>query len=200
VLVGVNVLEELQHKYSEMLAMRLEQDRRRAEASQEPDGGTGTGDTRRMSRLAAQYPGALRELDELELDEIGRRIAALDRAAKGEQEIEAWMVATARFHVLARGALSAKRWLSGRKAVDEDVVRSFQMAVACGSLLYAEDASQWTSDLACVARPPGGKLSRLVLSRVATELGASEAEVRLLVFGAPRRWRSRVRPSGGAPG
>src|SRR5215469_12838792 len=110
-----------------MLAMRLEHDRKKAEASEAPEGDTGTEDIRRMSRLAAQYPGALRELDELELDEIGRRIAALDRVATGEREVEAWMAATARFHILARGALSAKRWLAGRKDVDGETVRSFQV-------------------------------------------------------------------------
>src|SRR5262245_60205219 len=52
----------------------------------------------RLSHLAAEFPGALRELDDLTLAEIDRRIAALARAESDGEPTEPWMVVMSRFH------------------------------------------------------------------------------------------------------
>jgi hypothetical protein len=174
--VSREALRDLLAKYLKMLAMRLE---RPLEAEARP----------RMAELAQRFPGALRELDDLELSEIRRRATALDSVLQGEREIEPWMHAVVRFHALARGALSAKRWLEGRKAVDARVERAY--AAALSTLAFPEDASAWALDLARIASPPNGRVTNLVFARVARELGTSERAARLLVFGIPRRERRR---------
>jgi hypothetical protein len=198
--VTAEELEELRAKYAEMLAMRLEHDRRRAQAPHaEANFSRAREETPRLARLAARYPGALREMDDLELDEIRRRIAALERAIRDECAVEPWMAAIVRFHILGRGALCAKRWLRGQKEVDVGTARAFEAALASGTLLNAEEASHWASELTGVARPPGGKLSYLILSRVAQELGISRGEARFLVFGRPRKQDSQRRSKDAPP-
>ena len=147
---------------------------------------TGEAEARvRMAALAARYPGALRELDDMELAEITRRVAALDSALRAQGQVERWMEAIALFHALARGALCAKRWLVGRKRVDVAVQRAYQDAVS--GLAFPEDARAWASDLALIASPPRGRMTDAVFARVAVGLGTSERQARRLVFGALRR-------------
>jgi hypothetical protein len=173
-IVAREALEGLRYKYTEMLRMRRV---RQAEAEARP----------RMAELANRFPGALRELDDLELGEIERRVAALDVALGNSALIERWMEAIALFHARARGALSAKRWLDGRKAVDGAVAEAFSKAV--GELPFPEDARAWQANLECIASPPGGRVTSAVLARVARELGMTVSEARVLVFGVPRRER-----------
>jgi hypothetical protein len=146
----------------------------------------------RMSTLASRFPGALRELDDLEIDEIDSRIAALDAVLEGTCEVELWMEAVALFHTFARGALCAKRWLRGRKGVDLETRAAF--AAAAPTLLFPEESRAWTANLERIASPPRGRVTDAVVSRVATELGATEREVRRLVFGPPKRERRPFRP------
>lgn len=141
----------------------------------------------RMAELATAYPGALREVDDLERVEIERRIRALDAVLERESELEPWMEAVALFHALARGALSAKRWLRGRKAVSSELVRRFVAELE--SLPFPEDARRWTDDLAVIASPPRGRLTEVVFARLARTLEVSEAVARRRVFGEPRRLR-----------
>jgi hypothetical protein len=171
-------LEGLRAKYAEMLAMRL------AHVAGDDDPAVARV---RMAALASTYPGALREIDELELEDIRRRVAALDAVLAEEAAVEPWMEAVALFHALARGALSVKRWLGGRKQVDADVVRRFEREMS--ALAFADDARSWAEDLATVAAPPSGRLTRAVMKRVAALLGTSEVEARRLVFGVSRRER-----------
>lgn len=172
--IAREALEGLRYKYTEMLRMRRV---RQAKAEARP----------RMAELASRFPGALRELDDMELCEIERRVAALDVALGNSALIERWMEAIALFHARARGALSAKRWLDGRKAVDGAVAEAFANAV--GELPFPEDARVWQADLECIASPPGGRVTSVVLARVARELEVTEGEARVLVFGVPRRQR-----------
>jgi hypothetical protein len=172
-------LEELRAKYAEMLAMRLEH----ASGAEDP-----AAVRRRMGTLAARFPGALREIDDLELEEIQRRIAALDDVLAERRPADAWMEAVALFHALARGALVAKRWLAGRKRVDARTEAAF--AESLSELPFGRDAGAWGGELARVASPPGGRLTALVFVRLARVLGVSEREARRLVFAArPSRRR-----------
>jgi hypothetical protein len=171
-------LEGLRLKYAEMLDMRV------ADATAAADEGR----TRaRMAQLATRFPGALREIDDLELSEIRRRIAALDLALREQERVEKWMEALALFHTLARGALCAKRWLRKRKRVDTDLQQAY--AVAASSFAFPEDARLWTADLARIALPPRGRVLDVVFARVARELGVGERHARILVFGVSRRER-----------
>lgn len=171
-------LADLRDKYVEMLAMRLEHASGDEDTARVP---------KRMARLAAKYPGALREIDELEIDVIRARIAGLEATLAGQGEIEEWMRALAVFHALARGALYAKRWLAGRKRVDAGLARAYEGQAA--SFEFSADALQWSRDLARIARPPRGRLLDLVFARVALHLGITHERARTLVF-RPRKRKS----------
>jgi len=122
----------------------------------------------RLRALSEQFPGALREIDQLPLDVIDARIAALERGAT-----EPWMRATALFHVQMREALRIKRTLGRRPITDALRARIFQAHPS---------ARAW--DLERLARPPRGRVSEFVCERIAREMNVAPAEVRTLVFGA----------------
>jgi hypothetical protein len=166
-------LADLLAKYEEMREMRL------------ADAAHPGGDPRRqMAALAARFPGALRELDELPLDAIGDRIDALTRCVRGAASPEPWMLATSLFHRLTRGALAAKRWLGARRGLGAE---GFEEAIA--NHRFAEDARAWSDDLARIASPPAGRLSDLVYERVGLGMGLSPEDARTLVVGRLRRAR-----------
>ncbi len=167
-------LDALRDKYATMMALRLE---RIAEDEMR----------RRMAELALRFPGALRELDDLDLGEIRRRVETLDGVLAGSAPPEPWMEAVALFHALTRGALVVKRWLGGRKRVDAALARRF--AAEHVHLPFAEDARSWAEELAGVASPPRGRLTDAVFARLARTLGIAERQARRLVFGIPRRER-----------
>jgi len=142
---------------------------------------------RRMAKLALHFPGALRELDDLELGEIRRRVEALEAVLDGTGQPEPWMEAVALFHALTRGALVVKRWLGGRKRVDAALARRF--VAEHQELPFAEDAQSWAEELSGIASPPRGRLTAAVFARLARTMGVAEREARRLVFGVPRRER-----------
>jgi hypothetical protein len=173
-------LRDLREKYVAMLGMR-----RRHDAGEEDAGQV----KREMAELAARYPGALRETDDLPIEIIEQRIAGLAAAVEGTGEVEPWMRAMARFHVLARGALCAKRWLGGRKRIDAATERAF--AAAAGSLAFPAEAREWAGELGELASPPRGRVTDAVFMRVGRELDLTAKTARRLVFGVPRRERGR---------
>ena len=168
-------LEDLRSKYVEMLDMRV------AHA----EGREGPAVRARMARLATRYPGALREIDRLELAEIRARVDALGRVLQGRDEAQPWMEAVLLFHALARGALSVKRWLAGRKLVDSAAARTFDTEVL--GLPFGDDARAWADDLAALATPVRGRLTAAVFERLARNLRVDVPAARGLVFGGSRR-------------
>jgi hypothetical protein len=171
-------IAELQEKYVEMLAMRL------LEEIAKPSAEHRASVRARMSTLAARFPGSLRELDDLEISEIRRRISTLDGVVAGTSAVEPWMEAIALFHKLARGALWAKRWLRGRKSVSASLEAAY--VVDALAVDFARDALVWRKELAAIAQPPAGRVMRLVFARVGEALNLTEAQARRVVFGSPR--------------
>ena len=171
-------LEELLAKYAQMLAMRM------THAAGNEDAGEAR---TRMAELAARFPGALREIDDLELAEIRQRIQLLEEVLHQRREVQPWMEAVALFHAMARGALCAKRWLGRRKRIDAAVEEAFARGIPL--LAFPEEARAWSSELARIASPPRGRVTDLVFARLAESLGISEVAARRLVFGASRRER-----------
>lgn len=171
-------LEDLRAKYAQMLAMRM------AHASGHEDADQARA---QMAELASRFPGALREIDDLEVAEIRHRIGLLGEVLHDGREVEPWMEAVALFHAMARGALCAKRWLGRRKHVDAEVEQAFARGIP--SLLFPEDARAWAGDLARIASPPRGRVTDVVFARLAASLGIRELAARRLVFGTPRRER-----------
>jgi len=170
-------LAALRGKYEEMLRLRLA-----------ADAGT-PGDPRRaMAALASEFPGSLREIDDLSLDAIRERASEL-RAAEDGGKVATWMTATHLFHALTRGALCAKKWLSGRKSVDASTLEAFDREA--DALCWSAEARAWRDDLVRLASPPRGRVTELVYARVGAMLDVSAENVRVLVFGNSRRERAR---------
>jgi hypothetical protein len=133
-----------------------------------------------MAELAARFPGALREIDELPLLEIDAKLSALSSATSDPTHIEPWMEATARFHELTRGALVVKRWLAGKKDVNAAERAEFERIAR--DLPHGSDALAWCDDLDAIANPPRGKVTDLVFARIARELSVTVDDARRLVF------------------
>ena len=136
-----------------------------------------------MGALAARFPGALREIDQLALEELERRHEHLLRVVAGDPP-QAWAVAMAGYHRWLRGALGAKRWLAGRRGVTEALVARF-VSEAPG-LVHGDELLVWSDALGELAAPPGGRLLPLVLARLAVDTGETEATLRGLLF-VPRQ-------------
>jgi hypothetical protein len=188
-------LRALRDKYERMLRLRL----LHARAREEPE--LGEPDPRaEMRALAASFPGALREIDELEIDVIRARIAELEAAELDRSRVAPWMRAHAAFHRLARGALAAKRWLGkGRKKTITPAVRAAFLA-ATRELDHGPDARAWADDLATIASPPRGRVLDLVYARLARELDVDIATARSALRGPPPSAPSRggrTKTSGG---
>jgi hypothetical protein len=171
-------LYALRDKYARMRAMRVAH-----AAGVERDDEVRAG----MADLAARFPGALREIDELDFNEIERRIDRLGAVFAGTVAVERWMEAIALFHRFARGALCAKRWLNGRRIVTAEVASSFRRDIA--RLGFPDEAGEWEAHLDALAAPPGGRVTVLVYERVAMRLDVTVAEARALAFGESRRSR-----------
>jgi hypothetical protein len=146
---------------------------------------------KRMARLAARFPGALREIDELEIDAIRGRIAELEAALADRGPVEEWMDVLAHFHALARGALYAKRWLGGRKRVDSALASAYERQAA--EFEFSEDALRWAEALDRIAKPPRGRVLDLVFARLAADLGTTQERARTLVFRPRRRKATATR-------
>lgn len=163
----------LRDKYERMLRLRLLHARAREEPGfVEPDPRCA------MAELARDYPGALREIDELPIEVIRQRIDAVTAAETDASRNEPWMRAHAGFHRLARGALAVKRWLEGRPLTPE---LEAELVVALATLPNAKEAAPWASQLAAIADPPRGRLMDLVYARLADELGTDLASARASV-------------------
>ena len=161
-------LRALRDKYERMRRLRELHARARADASfVEPDPRAA------MAELARDFPGALREIDELPMQEIARRIDAISAAELDPSRAEPWMRAHVVFHRLARGALATKRWLA-----DHDAAH-FLAALAA----LPPEAALWEAELGAIDSPPRGRLMDVVRARLARELGIADEEVRALLGG-----------------
>jgi hypothetical protein len=174
-------LRALREKYETMLALRVAHARAKDDPSFiEPDPRPA------MRELAARFPGALREIDELPLETIEWRIAALSEAVRDHRShLRPWMSAQIVFHRLARGALATKRWLGRRRTIVPLHREAFLEAIDNREI--ALEALAWEDDLAHVARPPRGRLMDLVLSRAAKELALDVPSLRALLYPHPKR-------------
>lgn len=118
----------------------------------------------RMRTLAERFPGALREIDELPLETIHARIDALSRG-----ERPGWARTLVSFHAWMRVALRIKRRF-GRDAGSAEVHEWLAHAHRPSSgepPLEEIDLSAIES----ILRPPGGRVSRWVLERIARDRG-----------------------------
>jgi hypothetical protein len=143
-------IEALARKYRRLVELRGRRD----------GDGSGPPATRAELRsLAAEFPGALRELDTLGAPELQRRAVAC-AAAAGGGPTEPWMAWIDRFHALMRRALQARARGAGTDAFERAVLS-----------------------------PPDGRMLPVVLAEVAAAFGEPHDRVAARLFPSrrPRR-------------
>jgi len=137
----------------------------------------------RLRALAAEFPGALRELDSLSMEEMRARAGALE-AVGLDAGVEPWMTAMAGYHALMRAALGIRR------AGTPEAVRAEVDALRAATGIALDDA-----DLAAIARPPRGRLGVFVFARLGAALGRPPEELWQAMFptGRADRFTPRAR-------
>jgi hypothetical protein len=135
-----------------------------------------------MRAIADRFPAALREWDELPLEELSRRradaeatlAALLDGADAGTARLEAaerdWLRYSIAVHRRLREALRIKRWLAGRPVTDT-------IAADAASALDVDRAA-----LEAIAAPPANRVSEAVYRQVAREAGVSVEALKAALF------------------
>lgn len=128
-----------------------------------------------MRALAAEFPGALRELDELPLAEIEARVEALSAPPP-----PTWAPAMARYHGWMRLGLAVKRRFPRDSAPSE--VHAWLRAQRPSRAPEPRVEELTVEAVGALLRPPGGRLSRWVLARIARDTDRAVEDVEAEVF------------------
>lgn len=156
----------LARKYRTLLALRHERER------------TGEVAERAILRaLSNEFPGALRELDRMPLDEIERRASALEAASTTDGG-EPWMHWLAAYHALVRAALFVK---SRGKACSADEGEVARAASAHASI---EVSAAFVREMRA---PRGGRVSEAVLYELSARFAAPRQQIEDVVKAPSRR-------------
>lgn len=125
--------------------------------------------------IAERFPGAMREWDEVSLDELVRRRAEVERvlvALAGDGGVavarallaapeRAFIGYASELHERLRAALEVKRWLAGR-AIGDELAREAERRFGIGSARLSELAS-----------PAGGRMTEAIHREVAALFGVT---------------------------
>ena len=138
-----------------------------------------------MAELARRFPGALRECDELPMEEIERRLAALEEAVAGRAPAPQWVALQIGYHGWMRAALRVKRIAAGRRAADavavlDELARSYRPQPDEPPLTRFD-----ASTLHAILEPDAGRLNPWVYARVAEQHGVEPDQVRAALFLRP---------------
>jgi hypothetical protein len=136
----------------------------------------------RLRALAARFPGALRELDELPMEEIDARLAMLVGASERAEPVPAWVALQLAYHGWMRAALRIKRIARGRGA-DHAVAVLAELPQRYRP--EPHDPPLASFDLAAVSailEPADGRLNPWVYARVAAFAGVEPDAVRRALF------------------
>lgn len=160
--------DDLRRKYDLLVALRE---------------GTQPGARETLRALAAEFPGALRELDALPLEALRARRAAVDDAPAPP-----WVPWIAAYHGLMRVTLALKRALPARGALDDARVTALA-AAAMGAWGDALDEAF----VRAVHRPPRGRLGPLVFAALGERFGVDPAAIWQALFPTARADRFEPR-------
>jgi len=147
--------------------------------------GAGPASRETLREIASAFPGALRELDTLSLDEIDRRARDLDLAARAGGEPSApWMHWIDAYHRWMRAGLYVKlRLAQGLVLSNADGER--QLATAASAHAGVTAGADFVHG---IAAQRSARLQPPVLARVSAETGTSVREITATLFPRlPRR-------------
>lgn len=163
-----SALMALRDKYRELLRLRQEA-MRCPEVDPRPA----------LRKLSERFPGALREIDQLPLSSIQERLSVLDQVCDGGLEPPDWARYFVSYHGWMRASLRLKRICRGL---------ALPSAVELAEQQYepAGDEPGWErigkKGLACILKPPGGRLNPWIFERVAEEHDITAEEVWRALF------------------
>jgi hypothetical protein len=113
-----------------------------------------------LRELSREFPGSLRELDSLPLEEIEHKGELLEQAARGAR-LEPWMTWMHAYHLTMRAALAVKLKLAGRRLISET------LALQIAGEVSTEVGYRCDLDFVlAVARPPDGRINPVVFRRL----------------------------------
>ncbi len=130
-----------------------------------------------LRALAREFPGSLRELDTVHLDEIDRRTRTLIEAAQGVVAIESWMVWMSAYHATMRAALFIKARIARAPLLSDERARALadQATAHLGQPID-------TAFVRAVATPPCGRLNALVFNRLGQEFAVTSEHMWQTLF------------------
>jgi hypothetical protein len=138
-----------------------------------------------MVALASAFPGALRELDCLPMEELERRSRALHAVVEGRAQVEQWMVLQIAYHGFMRAVLRIRRLLLAREQLGDDSAALAYEAAADEPALERFDAEA----LGMIRKPPRGRLNPWVIAQIAREHGVTQTCIEIALWGKPMRPR-----------
>jgi hypothetical protein len=138
-----------------------------------------------FAKLAAKFPGVLRELDRLPLSVIEQRLLALDAVLAGEAELAPWMTLQIAYHGFMRAALRIRRSLRRQIASDAASGTLETLLEHSGYAPASDEPALARFDahtLATLLKPPHGRLNPWVMQQVARDHGVTAQAVELALL------------------
>jgi hypothetical protein len=165
------LLSALQLKYQTLIALRHDAATQQRAAPRA-----------QLAALAAAFPGALRELDQLPMSCLEERLRALDSALGERAEPASWMWLQVDYHGFMRAVLRIRRQSRGRPSLIENA----QSELAALAYEPADDEPPVhrfeLADLRAIRSPPRGRLNPWVLEQVARDHGVTPESVQEALF------------------
>lgn len=152
--------EPLVSKYNALIALRREREALEAAGVLHLDGDAGRDRKARCRRLAAEFPGSLRELEALSAEQLEERRAAVQSSSY----LAAFI---ARYHELGRSMAALKRWQGAFRRRHRRRPNPGEARAAMElSFLSDDELTRWLT-------PPEGRVHERVWERLAAERGES---------------------------
>lgn len=134
--------------------------------------------------LASAFPGALRELDRLPLEQIEARMRALEHVLATGRAPDAWMELQSAYHGFMRAALRIRRQLLAQPQLPLEDAASCLVSIAYEPESGEPPASRFDSEaLRVLAKPPRGRLNPWVMAQVARDWGVDTSAVQAALLG-----------------
>jgi len=196
-------LESLTEKYRVLARLRVRREKAEASGLEEFPAEENASRAAEFKRIAALFPGALRELEstpsrilELKATVVQRELDEIRKRPGRKSPSRYWIAVVLDYHAVLREALEAKRWLAenlkrGEK-ITPQVVRAYQVwrkDLPPGPSHEEGDASY----LMRVQRPPGGRIQSMVWRHLEDRHGLSRRSLQQAVFGVPSDMEENLR-------
>lgn len=185
-------LRRLAWKYQRLHALRQRREEAEAQGLTGFSAEEGRERRRAFTRLAREFPGALRELEVLSAGQLRERLLQVEEAAHlvEVRVLPPWMALVLDYHRSLRQALGVKRWLArrmrGDRRLEEQVVEAFRLRNLrlrrLGLASPELEGEALRAHLELHLRPPEGRLLSLVWTELAARHGEAPSTLEARIF------------------